>query len=52
MPQHAGFSQDMFRWMVKEAERLTLPKEGHHGGLILDEMSIQVSFFLSLTNTQ
>jgi hypothetical protein len=39
--QKPGFNSDMFRWMAKEADRITLSKAGYMGGLILDEMNIQ-----------
>lgn len=38
-----GFSDDMFQWMRKEADSNHLDADDRRGGLILDEMSIQVN---------
>ena len=37
-----GLNDDMLLWMKKEAERNGLQDEDRRGGIILDEMSIQV----------
>ena len=42
MPQKPGFHLEMLDWMAKEAERLAIPATGKEGGLIFDEMSLQV----------
>ena len=42
IPQLSGFHDDVFRWMLKEAECHDIPPEGYVGCLIFDEMSIQV----------
>ena len=39
--QQPGTSFEMFMWMRKEADRHNVSEAGRHGGLILDEMSIQ-----------
>ena len=41
--QSAGLNDDVLDWLVKEADKLDLDEYGREGGLILDEMSIQVS---------
>ena len=38
--QGAGFNDKIFNWMRLEAERRNLPPAGYHGGIIMDEMSI------------
>ena len=41
--QTPGINPMMFDWMLKEAERLNLSQEGRFGGIMFDEMSIQVN---------
>lgn len=43
--QGPGIQEFMLDWMVKEAERLSVPPHGYCGGLMFDEMSLQVFFF-------
>ena len=40
--QGPGIHQNMIQWMVKEAVRANLPPHGFEGGLLFDEMAIQV----------
>ena len=42
VPQHEGFNEDVLHWMEQEATKMKLSKEGKCGGIILDEISIQV----------
>jgi len=42
LPQDPGIHDQMLAWMYHEAKRANLPDHGHEGGLIFDEMSIQV----------
>jgi hypothetical protein len=35
----------MLEWLSKEAERTKVPASGMEGGLIFDEMSIQVTIY-------
>ncbi|KAK3107457.1 hypothetical protein FSP39_015012 [Pinctada imbricata] len=39
--QKVGFMDEIFEWMLNEAIRLQIPKEGYFGGIILDEMAVQ-----------
>ena len=41
--QTPGIIPEMFTYMVKEAELHKLPSHGYSGGILFDEMSIQVS---------
>ena len=38
----SGVNHDILNWMESEAQRHNVPKSGRIGGLILDEMTIQV----------
>lgn len=40
--QNSGLNEDVLQWMEQEAEKLKLTEYGKCGGIILDEMSIQV----------
>ena len=39
--QEAGINKEILHWMTNEAQIKNIPPEGHEGGLVLDEMSIQ-----------
>ncbi len=41
--QTPGFNRDMLHWMLMEAQKLEPPVHGYEGGVIFDEMSIQVN---------
>jgi len=47
--QRCGVQDFMLDWMLKEAQRLEIPKHGYCGGLMFDEMSLQVSCVELLT---
>jgi roadblock/LC7 domain-containing protein len=49
VPQKAGLSEEMLKWMRQEANRIGIDEFGRCGGIVLDEMSIQVT---ALTNKQ
>lgn len=38
-----GINQDLLSWMDKEADRLHITIGGRQGGMVFDEMAIQVS---------
>ena len=38
----------MLDWMLKEAERSKIPPHGYCGGILLDEMSIQVGHQMTI----
>lgn len=40
--QNAGLNDQVLDWLVKEADKAQLDEYGREGGIILDEMSIQV----------
>lgn len=40
--QNAGFNEEVLDWMVVEMRKLNLDAFGKEGGIILDEMAIQV----------
>ena len=40
--QNVGFNKTMFDWMTKEAKLCNIPPHGYWGGLMFDEVSIQV----------
>lgn len=42
VPQDSGLNDEVLRWMEQEAKKLNLSDFGKCGGIILDEMSIQV----------
>ena len=42
--QNPGFNESVGKWMAQEAEKKRIGPEGKEGGIILDEMSIQVSY--------
>jgi hypothetical protein len=42
LQQLPGVNQQMLVWMYHEASRAEVPAHGYEGGLIFDEMSIQV----------
>lgn len=52
--QKPGFNESVGKWMAQEAVKRRIGPEGREGGIILDEMAIQVPemFFYTLTNTQ
>ena len=41
-----GVNEELLQWMASEAKRLKITKKGKWGGLILDEVTIQVSTFI------
>ena len=41
--QNPGFNESVGKWMAQEAEKRRIGPEGK-GGIILDEISIQVSY--------
>lgn len=45
IPQGPGIQPHMLEWLSKEAERTKVPASGMEGGLIFDEMSIQVTIY-------
>ena len=47
VPQTPGFNKEVLQWMKLEAEKLKLDDFGKSGGIILDEMAIQVKCALS-----
>ena len=49
IPQQSGWNNDVIDWCRKEAERLKLKPEDYWGGLIFDEMKIQVKIYFILT---
>ena len=40
--QTVGFNKDHFEWMKREAVRVHVPSHGLWGGLMFDEMALQV----------
>jgi hypothetical protein len=40
--QNSGFNEGVLKWLIQEADKLNLDAFGREGGLILDEMAIQV----------
>lgn len=42
--QEPGCNEDVLQWMVHEAEKKNIGAAGKTGGVILDEMAIQVLF--------
>ena len=42
--QNPGLNESVGQWMAQEATKRKLGPEGREGGIILDEMAIQVSF--------
>ena len=40
--QDAGFNASVGQWMAQEAVKRKIGPEGREGGIILDEMAIQV----------
>lgn len=42
VPQHEGFNEEVLQWMEQEASKIQLSEHGKCGGIILDEISIQV----------
>ena len=42
--QEPGCNEDVLQWMVREAEKKNIGTAGRTGGVILDEMAIQVLF--------
>ena len=49
--QKPGFNEEVLEWMQQEAERLQLSAVGKCGGIILDEMAIQVHLLYSIIYT-
>lgn len=41
LKQEVGFSQENLKWMAVESVRQKISEFGKHGGLVIDEMSIQ-----------
>ena len=41
--QKPGLNEEVLEWMKREADKLNLDRFGKEGGLILDEMTIQVT---------
>lgn len=39
--QNPGYHDEIFMWMLQEANRLQIPPEGRVGGILIDEMAIQ-----------
>ncbi|KAK3101742.1 hypothetical protein FSP39_006029 [Pinctada imbricata] len=39
--QTPGFNENNITWMIKEATTQNISPFGHHGGLVIDEMTIQ-----------
>ena len=37
-----GFNEEVLQWMEQEATKMQLSEDGKCGGIILDEISIQV----------
>lgn len=48
--QKPGLNEEVLDWMIKEADKLKLDSFGKEGGLILDEMAIQVCLTTRLLN--
>ena len=46
MNQESGWNQEIIEWCAKEAPRQELKKHEYWGGLIMDEMKIQVKILL------
>ena len=46
--QEPGCNEDVLQWMVHEAEKKNIGPAGKIGGIILDEMAIQVLFLDNL----
>jgi hypothetical protein len=46
--QTVGYNKHNLQWMVSEATRANLPAHGYWGGLMFDEMSIQVKSIASV----
>ena len=42
MDQKPGWNEEMIDWCKREARRQNLKEDEHWGGLIVDEMKIQV----------
>ena len=42
VPQKSGLNDEVLQWMEQEAKKLDLSEFGKCGGIVLDEMSIQV----------
>ena len=42
--QKSGINNDFLLWMSDEADALAVPRDARIGGLIVDEMSIQVKY--------
>ena len=40
--QQVGINQELLKWMAAEAEHRNVPVKGKAGGLVFDEMAIQV----------
>lgn len=48
--QHAGFNKDVFNWMKEAAQKHVSGGNGMHGGIALDEMSIQEDLCMCQSN--
>ena len=42
--QNPGFNESVGQWMAMEVSKRKLGPEGREGGIILDEMAIQVCY--------
>ena len=51
VPQKPGLNEEVLQWMEQEAAKIKLTELGKCGGIILDEMSIQVSIDFCLSST-
>ena len=49
--QNPGLNESVGHWMAMEAAKRKLGPEGRDGGIILDEMSIQVCYSASYLST-
>jgi hypothetical protein len=47
--QHPGFNAQNLDWMKKEAERKNISEFGLHGGILIDEMTVQDDLIISRT---
>ena len=47
--QNPGFNESVGKWMAQEARKRNIGPEGREGGIILDEMAIQVYWYIILS---
>ena len=45
-----GFNESVGKWMTQEAKKRNIGPEGREGGIILDEVAIQVYLYIKKTN--